>query len=86
MTFGAGRKAPRGWPERKSQIQTLIESRGDDEEEGIKLDRLLLGGDSKINQKKRTALEEARFSDKDLLSFGPLAEAQCGIVSTLLRA
>ena len=83
MSSGAGRKVPKGWPERKSQIQTLTECCGDDEEQGIELDRLLVGGDTKVDAEKKAALEDVRFSDRDLSSFGPLAEAQFGTVSIL---
>ena len=70
------------WHHRKAQLQTLLDCRGDDEEEGIALDRVL-HEHNVISQKTKNSLdiEKARFSDKDLTSFGPLAEAQFGTVS-----
>ena len=73
-----------GWPERKAQLKGLLKCCGDgddEEEEGVALDRILCGGVKDRDGKRREAVEAVRFSDRDLSSFGPLAEAQFGTVS-----
>ncbi|KAL5498441.1 hypothetical protein ACEPAH_2583 [Sanghuangporus vaninii] len=68
------------WFHRKVQLQTILGNCGDDEEEGIALDRLL-HGQSVVGQTHKAAdIDNVKFSDKDLTSFGPLAEAQFGTV------
>jgi hypothetical protein len=73
-------KLKTAWVERKAQLQTLLDCCGDEEEQGIALDRIL-HGHTVIGKTQKSALaDETRFSDKDLQSFGPLAEAQFGTV------
>lgn len=69
------------WFHRKVKLQTLLGNCGDDEEEGIALDRVLHGQTAVGKTQKTVEIDNARFSDKDLTSFGPLAEAQFGTVS-----
>ncbi|KAI5118719.1 hypothetical protein M0805_004517 [Coniferiporia weirii] len=71
---------PTTWFHRKAQLQTLLDCNGDDEEEGIALDRLLHGQAVIGRTQKSNQIDNIRFSDKDLNSFGPLAEAQFGQV------
>lgn len=68
------------WFHRKAQLQTLLGTCGDDEEEGLILDRILHGQSAIGKTKKSIDIDNIRFSDKDLISFGPLADAQFGAV------
>ncbi|THH05678.1 hypothetical protein EW145_g4616 [Phellinidium pouzarii] len=77
--------SPTAWYQRKSQIQTLLGCNGNDEEEGIALDRLLHGQAVIGKTQKSSQLDKLRFSDKDLDSFGQLAEAQFGQVELTER-
>ena len=70
------------WFHRKAKLQTLLGNCGDDEEEGLTLDRILHGESSVRKTQKTIDVENLRFSDKDLTSFGPLADAQFGTVSS----
>ena len=71
------------WCRRKAQLQTLLDCRGDDEEEGFALDRILHGQTAiGLKSQRSVDIDKLRFSDKDLASFGPLAEAQFGTVSS----
>ncbi|KAH8112029.1 kinase-like domain-containing protein [Phellopilus nigrolimitatus] len=69
------------WPNRKAQLRSLLDcTSNDDEQEGVTLDRLLHGQAIIGRTQKTTQIERLRFSDNDLESFGPLADAQFGIV------
>lgn len=68
------------WSERKARLQTLLDCCGDEEEGGIALDRILHGQSVIGKTSKSTSIDEIRFSDKDMQSYGPLADAQFGTV------
>ncbi|EJD05220.1 kinase-like protein [Fomitiporia mediterranea MF3/22] len=68
------------WFHRKAQLRTLLGTCGDDEEEGIALDKILHGQAAIGKTQTSIDVDNARFSDKDLVSFGPLADAQFGMV------
>ncbi|KZT18799.1 kinase-like protein [Neolentinus lepideus HHB14362 ss-1] len=69
------------WKQRKARLGILLQSGGDDDDEGVALDRLLHGA-SVIGQTSKTKeVESLRFTDRDLQLTGTLEYGTFGVVS-----
>ncbi|KAL4263518.1 non-specific serine/threonine protein kinase [Pleurotus pulmonarius] len=71
------------WHSRKTRLNVLLHSQGDDDQDGIALDRLL-HGQSIIGKTARTAeIDSLRFQDKDLNVVGTLDRGQFGLIDVV---
>ncbi|KAJ8689974.1 hypothetical protein PTI98_012821 [Pleurotus ostreatus] len=71
------------WRSRKHRLDFLLQSQGDDDQDGIVLDRLL-HGQSIIGKTARTAeIDSIRFQDKDLNVVGTLDRGQFGVIDVV---
>ncbi|TDL17569.1 kinase-like protein [Rickenella mellea] len=71
---------PTLWRDRKARLKALLGSDGDEEEEGLALDRILHGQSVIGKTAKTVEIDELRFSEKDLQISGTLARGQFGVV------
>ncbi|KAJ3848257.1 kinase-like protein [Lentinula lateritia] len=71
------------WDQRKTRLQELLKSSGDEDEDGIGLDRLLHGQNVIGKTVKTTEVDETRFQDRDLQVLGTLEYGQYGVVSDI---
>ncbi|KAJ3865682.1 kinase-like protein [Lentinula novae-zelandiae] len=71
------------WDQRKTRLQELLKSSGDEEEDGLGLDRLLHGQNVIGKTVKTAEVDEIRFQDRDLQVLGTLEYGQYGVVSDI---
>ncbi|KAG7441486.1 kinase-like protein [Guyanagaster necrorhizus] len=71
------------WIKRKSRLQELLKSHGDEEEDGLALDRLL-HGQSVIGKTSRTIeIDSIKLQDKDFQAVGKLDYGQFGVIDVV---
>ncbi|KAK0475728.1 kinase-like domain-containing protein [Armillaria novae-zelandiae] len=71
------------WIKRKSRLQELLKSHGDEEEDGLALDRLL-HGQSVIGKTSRTIeIDTIKLQDKDFKVAGKLDYGQFGVIDVV---
>ncbi|KAK0451392.1 kinase-like domain-containing protein [Desarmillaria tabescens] len=71
------------WIKRKSRLQELLKSHGDEEEDGLALDRLL-HGQSVIGKTSRTIeIDSIKLQDKDFQVVGKLDYGQFGVIDVV---
>ncbi|KAJ3573913.1 hypothetical protein NP233_g2126 [Leucocoprinus birnbaumii] len=71
------------WLQRKAKLSVLLKSEGDEEADGIALDRLL-HGQKVIGKTPRTAeIDALKFQDKDLQVVGTLEYGQYGVIDVV---
>ncbi|KAF8823515.1 hypothetical protein HHX47_DHR10000379 [Lentinula edodes] len=68
------------WDQRKTRLQELLKSSGDEDEDGLGLDRLLHGQNVIGKTVKTTEVDEIRFQDRDLQVLGTLEYGQYGVL------
>ncbi|EPQ52006.1 kinase-like protein [Gloeophyllum trabeum ATCC 11539] len=71
------------WRNRKARLAELLQSNGDDDEEGLALDRLLHGQSVIGKTAKTKEVDSLRFTDKDLQLLGTLEYGQFGVVDVV---
>ncbi|KAL9713901.1 hypothetical protein Ac2012v2_003512 [Leucoagaricus gongylophorus] len=69
------------WLQRKSKLTALLRSNGDEDADGVALDRLLHGQNVIGKTTKTVEIEVLRFQDKDLYIVGTLEYGQFGVVN-----
>ncbi|KAF8901457.1 kinase-like domain-containing protein [Gymnopilus junonius] len=72
------------WHLRKTRLASLLQSQGDEDAEGIALDRLMHGQSIIGKTAKTTEIDSLRFQDKDLDVVGTLEYGQFGVVNRLV--
>ncbi|TFK46755.1 kinase-like protein [Heliocybe sulcata] len=72
-----------GWANRKTRLCSLLQSGGDDDEEGVALDRLLHGASVIGKTSKTKEVDSLRFTDKDLQLMGTLEYGTFGVVDVV---
>ncbi|KAG6844754.1 hypothetical protein H0H87_003977 [Tephrocybe sp. NHM501043] len=72
------------WGQRKLRLASLLNSRGDEDEEGLSLDRILHGQSVIGKTAKTTEIDAIRFSDKDLTVAGALEYGQFGVIYVVI--
>ncbi|KAI0295171.1 kinase-like domain-containing protein [Multifurca ochricompacta] len=71
------------WLKRKARLGTLLQSNGDEDEDGLALDRIL-HGQSVIAKTARTIeVDRLRFTDKDLTVIGTLEYGQLSVTDVV---
>ncbi|KAJ3767254.1 kinase-like protein [Lentinula raphanica] len=71
------------WVHRKTRLQGLLKSTGDEDEDGLALDRLL-HGQLVIGKTAKTAeIDTLRFQDQDLQVLGTLEYGQFGVIDVV---
>ncbi|KAF5353659.1 hypothetical protein D9758_008628 [Tetrapyrgos nigripes] len=71
------------WAQRKQRLQELLRSQGDEDEDGLTLDRLL-HGQNVIGKTSRTAeIDSLRFQDRDLVVMGTLEYGSFGVIDVV---
>ncbi|KAG6836400.1 hypothetical protein H0H93_008443 [Arthromyces matolae] len=74
------------WRQRKQRLASLLKTvHGDDDAEGLSLDRILHGQSVIGKTAKTTQIDTIRFSDKDLKVLGALEYGQFGVVRHSIR-
>ncbi|KAI0270458.1 kinase-like domain-containing protein [Gloeopeniophorella convolvens] len=68
------------WLKRKARLGTLLQSSGDEDEDGLALDRILHGQSVIGKTSKTIEVDKLRFTDKDLSVVGTLEYGQFAIV------
>lgn len=71
------------WFQRKTRLSALLKSRGDEDAEGLALDRILHGQSVIGKTAKTTEIDAIRFQDKDLVSVGTLEYGQFGVIDVV---
>ncbi|EMD39026.1 hypothetical protein CERSUDRAFT_93065 [Gelatoporia subvermispora B] len=70
----------KSWRKRKARLGALLESRGDEDDDGVALDRILHGQSVIGKTSKTTQVDSLRFSDDDLHVAGTLEYGQFGVI------
>ncbi|OCH86956.1 kinase-like protein [Obba rivulosa] len=70
----------KSWRKRKARLGTLLESKGDEDEDGLALDRILHGQSVIGKTSKTSQIDSLRFSDDDLHVVGTLEYGQFGVI------
>jgi hypothetical protein len=68
------------WLKRKARLSTLLQSNGDEDQDGLALDRILHGQSVIAKTAKTIEVDKLRFTDKDLSVIGTLEYGQFSIV------
>ncbi|RDB16495.1 Serine/threonine-protein kinase MRCK gamma [Hypsizygus marmoreus] len=68
------------WSQRKTRLASLLKSRGDEDAEGLALDRILHGQSVIGKTSKTTEIDAIRFQDRDLSVVGTLEYGQFGVI------
>ncbi|KAG5652942.1 hypothetical protein H0H81_003018 [Sphagnurus paluster] len=68
------------WVQRKTRLGSLLKSQGDEDAEGLALDRILHGQSVIGKTSKTTEIDAIRFQDKDLSVVGTLEYGQFGVI------
>ncbi|KAF8654999.1 hypothetical protein AX16_003303 [Volvariella volvacea WC 439] len=71
------------WSQRKSRLAALLKSQGDENADGLALDRLLHGHRVIGKTARTTEIESLRFQDKDLNVVGTLEYGQFGVIDVV---
>ncbi|KAJ4500117.1 kinase-like domain-containing protein [Lentinula lateritia] len=71
------------WDQRKTRLQELLKSSGDEDEDGLGLDRLLHGQNVIGKTVKTAEVDEIRFQDRDLQVLGTLEYGQYGVIDVV---
>ncbi|KAF8148004.1 kinase-like domain-containing protein [Crassisporium funariophilum] len=71
------------WQQRKARLALLLKSRGDEDVDGVALDRLMHGQSVIGRTSKTTEIESLRFQDKDLDVVGTLEYGQFGVIDVV---
>ncbi|KAF8876926.1 kinase-like domain-containing protein [Infundibulicybe gibba] len=71
------------WLQRKTRLTSLLKSRGDEEADGLALDRLLHGQNVIGKTSKTIEIDALRFQDKDLKVIGTLEYGQFGVIDVV---
>lgn len=71
------------WLQRKAKLSTLLKSEGDEDADGIALDRLLHGQNVIGKTPKTVEIDALRFQDRDLNIVGTLEYGQFGVVDVV---
>ncbi|KAF8803474.1 kinase-like protein [Phlegmacium glaucopus] len=71
------------WQQRKARLASLLKSCGDEEADGIALDRLMHGQSVIGKTTKTTEIDALRFQDKDLNVIGTLEYGQFGVIDVV---
>ncbi|KAJ3507797.1 hypothetical protein NLJ89_g6103 [Agrocybe chaxingu] len=72
------------WHQRKARLASLLKSSGDEDADGIALDRLMHGQSVIGKTSKTTEIDDLRFKDKDLAVVGTLEYGQFGVLTGLV--
>ncbi|KAH9176414.1 hypothetical protein EDB89DRAFT_159836 [Lactarius sanguifluus] len=68
------------WLKRKARLGVLLQSNGDEDEDGLALDRILHGQSVIAKTAKTIEVDKLRFTDKDLTVIGTLEYGQFSTV------
>ncbi|KAF8335131.1 kinase-like protein [Amanita rubescens] len=68
------------WIQRKQRLSILLNSKGDEDADGLALDRLLHGQNVIGKTSRTTEIDSLRFQDKDLSLIGTLDCGQFGVI------
>lgn len=71
------------WNRRKDRLSSLLKSQGDEDADGLALDRLLHGQNVIGKTSRTTEIDSLRFQDKDLDLVGTLDYGQFGVVDVV---
>lgn len=71
------------WRSRKARLSELLRSEGDEETDGLALDRLLHGQNVIGKTSRTTEIDAIRFQNKDLRALGTLEFGQFGVVDVV---
>ncbi|THH16333.1 hypothetical protein EW146_g4295 [Bondarzewia mesenterica] len=71
------------WIKRKARLGALLQSNGDEDAEGVALDRILHGQSVIGKTSKTTEIDVTRFTDKDLSIVGTLEYGQFGVIDVV---
>ncbi|KAF9531501.1 kinase-like domain-containing protein [Crepidotus variabilis] len=71
------------WHQRKERLAVLLKSDGDDDADGLVLDRLMHGQTVIGKTAKTTEVDSLRFQDKDLDHVGTLDHGQYGVIDVV---
>ncbi|KAF8964501.1 kinase-like domain-containing protein [Flammula alnicola] len=71
------------WHQRKTRLASLLKSHGDEDAEGVALDRLMHGQSVIGKTSKTTEIDALRFKDKDLDVVGTLEYGQFGVIDVV---
>ncbi|KAF4609483.1 hypothetical protein D9613_012311 [Agrocybe pediades] len=71
------------WHQRKARLAALLKSQGDEDAEGLALDRLMHGQSVIGKTSKTTEIESLRFKDRDLDVVGTLGYGQFGVIDVV---
>ncbi|KAI0289257.1 kinase-like domain-containing protein [Russula brevipes] len=71
------------WLKRKARLATLLQSTGDEDEDGLALDRILHGQSVIAKTAKTIEVDKLRFTDKDLAVVGTLEYGQFSVIDVV---
>ncbi|PFH47507.1 hypothetical protein AMATHDRAFT_6687 [Amanita thiersii Skay4041] len=71
------------WSHRKTRLAELLRSQGDEDADGLALDRLLHGQNVIGKTSRTTEIDSLRFQDKDLNLVGTLDYGQFGVIDVV---
>ena len=71
------------WIHRKTRLQELLKSHGDEDEDALALDRLLHGQLVIGKTTRTTEIDSVRFQDRDLQVLGTLEYGQFGVIDVV---
>ncbi|KDQ53316.1 hypothetical protein JAAARDRAFT_210011 [Jaapia argillacea MUCL 33604] len=71
------------WHKRKARLSALLQSDGDEEVDGLALDRLLHGQSVIGKTSKTVEVDKLRFTDNDLTAVGTLEYGQYGVIDVV---
>ncbi|KAI0277555.1 kinase-like domain-containing protein [Russula aff. rugulosa BPL654] len=71
------------WLKRKARLGTLLQSNGDEDQDGLALDRILHGQSVIAKTAKTIEVDKLRFTDKDLSVIGTLEYGQFSIIDVV---
>ncbi|KAH8809593.1 kinase-like domain-containing protein [Flagelloscypha sp. PMI_526] len=71
------------WVTRQFRLAELLNSEGDEDDDGIALDRLLHGQNVIARSSKTTEIEDLRFQSRDMRVLGTLEAGQFGLVDVV---
>ncbi|KIM38504.1 hypothetical protein M413DRAFT_242464 [Hebeloma cylindrosporum] len=71
------------WHQRKTRLAALLKSQGDEDADGMALDRLMHGQNVIGKTSKTTEVDGLRFKDKDLETVGTLEYGQFGVIDVV---
>lgn len=72
------------WTQRKTRLASLLKSRGDEDADGIAIDRLMHGQRVIGKTSKTTDVDALRFQDQDLDTVGTLDYGQFGVIDVVV--